>query len=98
MFLSRKGQKNNMGQKIHPLGFRLGISKDWQSKWFANKNVYSDLVVEDFKIRKFLNDKLSQAGLKAIEIERTENEVSITLKVSKPGMVIGRGGTGVEEM
>lgn len=87
-----------MGQKIHPTGYRLGITKDWSSKWYASKATYADLVLEDIKIRKFLKEKLEAAGLKVIEIERTENEVSIILKVSKPGMVIGKGGTGVEEL
>jgi small subunit ribosomal protein S3 len=87
-----------MGQKINPIGYRLGISKDWISKWYASKANYADLALEDIKIRKFLREKLEQAGLKVIEIERTENEVSIILKVSKPGMVIGKGGTGVEEL
>lgn len=87
-----------MGQKINPTGYRLGITKDWPSKWYASKNAYADLALEDVKIRKFLREKLEAAGLKVIEIERTENEVSIILKVSKPGMVIGKGGTGVEEL
>lgn len=87
-----------MGQKINPIGYRLGITKDWSSRWYANKTNYADLVLEDIKIRKFLKEKLDQAGLKVIEIERTENEISIVLKVSKPGMVIGKGGTGVEEL
>jgi len=87
-----------MGQKINPIGYRLGISKDWISKWYASKSTYADLALEDIKIRKYLREKLEQAGLKVIEIERTENEISIILKVSKPGMVIGKGGTGVEEL
>jgi small subunit ribosomal protein S3 len=85
-----------MGQKIHPIGFRLGISKDWNSRWFADKTGYAQKAFEDLKIRKFLTDKLSQAGLKVVEIERTENEINIFIKVSKPGLVIGRGGAGVE--
>ncbi|OGC70062.1 30S ribosomal protein S3 [candidate division WWE3 bacterium RIFOXYC1_FULL_39_7] len=85
-----------MGQKIHPTGYRLGISKDWSSRWFADKSNYADKAFEDLKIRKFLTDKLSQAGLKAVEIERTENEMNIFIKVSKPGLVIGKGGAGVE--
>lgn len=87
-----------MGQKINPTGYRLGITKDWSSRWYANKASYADMALEDIKIRKFLKEKLDQAGLKVVEIERTENEVSIILKVSKPGMVIGKGGTGVEEL
>ena len=87
-----------MGQKINPLGFRLGISKDWSSRWFADKNQYADLVFEDKKIRELIESRLSIAGLKVVDIERTESEVSILIKVSKPGVVIGRGGTGVEEL
>jgi len=87
-----------MGQKINPIGFRLGITKDWSSRWFAEKEEYADLVQEDLKIRQFVEDKLSIAGIKVIDIERTESEVSVLIKVSKPGVVIGRGGTGVEEL
>lgn len=87
-----------MGQKINPVGYRVGISKNWSSRWFSSKKDYANLLIEDKKIRDYLNEKLSTAGLKNIEIERTENEVSILIKVSKPGVVIGRGGTGVEEI
>jgi small subunit ribosomal protein S3 len=87
-----------MGQKIHPIGFRLGITKDWTSKWFADKRSYGDLALEDLKIRKFLQGKFETAGLKEIDIERSVNEISITVKVSKPGLVIGKGGAGVEEV
>lgn len=87
-----------MGHKINPVGYRLGISKDWSSRWFNNKQGYADAVLEDLKIRKFLRKKLETAGLKEIEIERTENDISLTLRVSKPGVVIGRGGAGVGEI
>ncbi|GIW69541.1 MAG: 30S ribosomal protein S3 [Patescibacteria group bacterium] len=87
-----------MGQKINPIGYRLGISKDWQSRWFAPKATYADIAHEDIKIRRFLKSRLEMAGVKEIDIERTENDISITIKVSKPGVVIGRGGTGVEEI
>lgn len=87
-----------MGQKINPIGYRLGISKNWSSRWFASKKDYADLFLEDRKIRELLKDRLSLAGLKSIEIERTENEINVLLKVSKPGVVIGKGGTGVEEL
>jgi len=87
-----------MGQKINPIGYRLGISKNWSSRWFASKKDYADLVLEDRKIRELLKDRLSLAGLKSIEIERTENEINVLMKVSKPGVVIGKGGTGVEEL
>lgn len=87
-----------MGQKINPIGYRVGISKNWASRWFAPKKDYADLLLQDKKIRDLLENKLSTAGLKNVEIERTENEISILIKVSKPGVVIGRGGTGVEEL
>jgi small subunit ribosomal protein S3 len=87
-----------MGQKINPIGYRIGISKNWTSRWFASKKDYADLLLQDKKIRDLLDEKLSTAGLKNVEIERTENEISILIKVSKPGVVIGRGGTGVEEL
>ena len=87
-----------MGQKINPVGYRVGISKNWDSRWFASKKDYANLLIEDKKIRDLLSERLSSAGLKNVEIERTENEVSVLIKVSKPGVVIGRGGTGVEEI
>ncbi len=87
-----------MGQKIHPFGFRLGITKDWQSRWFMDKQSYKKYVFEDFKIRRFLEERFSTAGLKDIQIERSPNEVDITVRVSKPGIVIGRGGSGIEQV
>ena len=87
-----------MGQKIHPFGFRLGISKDWKSRWFADKKRYPDMLVEDHKIRNFLKEKQEIAGLKTIEIERSVNEIKILVKVSKPGIVIGRAGSGIESL
>lgn len=76
----------------------MGISTDWRSRWFAGKDSYATLFLEDQKIREFLKEKFAQAGLKSIEIERSVNDVNITVKVSKPGLVIGRGGAGVEEV
>lgn len=87
-----------MGQKIHPFGFRLGITKDWKSRWTANKQDLPDLIFEDYQIRQFLRDRLDIAGLKTIEIERSVNEINITVKVSKPGIVIGRSGAGIEAL
>ncbi len=87
-----------MGQKINPFGYRLGISKDWRSKWFAGKKDYADLVLEDQKIRDYLKESLSTAGLKEIIIERSVNEINITLKVSRPGLVIGRKGSGIQQL
>lgn len=85
-----------MGHKINPTGFRMGITEDWRSKWYADKKQYSKNVLEDFKIRKYLGEKLTGAGLKVVEIERSVNELTVTVKVSKPGVVIGRGGAGAE--
>lgn len=87
-----------MGQKINPTGFRIGITKDWYSRWFADKKSYADLALEDMRIRKFLKEKFDLAGLKEVIIERSVNEISIIVRVSKPGLVIGRGGSGVEEV
>lgn len=85
-----------MGHKINPIGFRIGITKDWTSRWFADKKSYAANLLEDAKIREFLKVKFEQAGLKSIEIERSVNEINIVVKVSKPGIVIGKGGAGVE--
>lgn len=86
-----------MGQKVHPKGLRVGIIKDWDSKWYANKD-YADLLHEDYKIRKYIKNKLYQAGISLIEIERAANRVKISISTAKPGIVIGRGGTEVEAL
>lgn len=87
-----------MGQKIHPYGFRVGITKNWKSRWTADKSRFGDLLVEDKKIRDYIKERLSTAGLESVHIERSLNEVSVVIKVSKPGLVIGKGGSGVEEL
>ena len=87
-----------MGQKVNPHGLRVGIIKDWDSKWYANKKDFAELLVEDNKIRKFIKNKLYAAGISKIEIERAANKVKVSVYTSKPGMVIGRGGIGVEEL
>lgn len=87
-----------MGQKIHPYGFRLGITENWKSRWTADKRTFGKLLIEDYKIRAYLEKALSTAGLESVHIERSTNEVNITVKVSKPGVVIGRGGAGVEDL
>jgi small subunit ribosomal protein S3 len=87
-----------VGQKIHPMGFRVGISKNWKSNWFASKELYGDYILLDKKIRDYLQEKLMRAGLESIEIDRSINDISVKVNVSKPGMVIGRGGTGAEEV
>ena len=87
-----------MGQKVHPTGVRVGIIKDWNSKWYADSKNFADYLVEDQKIRKFLKKKLYQAGISKIEIERTDKAVKVNLYTAKPGIVIGKGGAGVESV
>lgn len=85
-----------MGQKINPIGLRIGIIKDWQGRWFARKKDYSGLVLEDLKIRKFVKQRLYASGVASIEIERAAQRVKVTINTARPGMVIGRQGTEVE--
>ncbi len=85
-----------MGQKVDPRVLRLGINRDWNARWFANKKQFSGLLLEDVKIRRFVKKKLLQAGVSTIHIERTVNRVKVTIHTAKPGIVIGRGGTEVE--
>ena len=87
-----------MGQKVNPHGLRVGIIKDWDSKWYANKKDFSDLLIEDNKIREYIKTKLYAAGIAKVEIERAANRVKLSISTGKPGMVIGRGGVGVEEL
>lgn len=86
-----------MGQKINPTGLRVGIIKDWESKWYADKD-YSTLLHEDIKIREYLDDKLASASVSSVDIERAANRVNITIHTGKPGMVIGKGGSEVEKL
>ncbi|NLP37169.1 MAG: 30S ribosomal protein S3 [Firmicutes bacterium] len=86
-----------MGQKVSPVGFRIGVIKDWDAKWYADKN-YTDLLLEDMKIRKEIAKQLDNAGVSRVEIERAANRVRITIHTAKPGVVIGKGGAGVEEL
>ena len=87
-----------MGQKVNPKGFRVGVIKDWDSKWFADKKDFSDLLVEDYNIRKIVKKEVYDAGIADIEIERAVNNLKVTVFAGKPGMVIGKGGSGVEEL
>ncbi len=87
-----------MGHKINPLVYRLGQAYTWNSRWYASPKNYSDFLMEDRKIRKALTKKLRNFGLSRIEIERSINKIDIILYVSRPGMVIGRGGEGIEEL
>jgi len=86
-----------MGQKVHPYGFRLGVTKPWKSRWYARKN-YPDLIQEDRKIRKIIRNQLAAAGIADIEVERKSNQVEVTIFTAKPGMVVGRGGKNIEEL
>lgn len=88
-----------MGNKTHPIGFRLGIIKDWQARWFASKqSEYRALVIEDLKIRNTIASEYPDAGISRVDIERTSNDLIITVHTARPGIVIGRGGQKVEEL
>ena len=87
-----------MGQKVNPHGLRVGIIKDWDSKWFADKKTFNEYLVEDNSIREYIKKTLFIAGVSKIEIERAANRIKVTVHTAKPGMVIGRGGSGVEEL
>lgn len=87
-----------MGQKVNPTGFRLGSYLNWKSLWYADDSKYSQHVLSDFKLRKYLNQKLKNAGVVEISIERSISALKITLYVSRPGVVIGRGGANLEEV
>lgn len=86
-----------MGQKVNPHGIRLGIVKNWDAKWYADKD-FADNLHEDIKIRDYLKKSLMQAGVSRIETERSKNRLKITIHTAKPGMVIGRGGAGIEQI
>ncbi|MEC2057952.1 30S ribosomal protein S3 [Peribacillus psychrosaccharolyticus] len=86
-----------MGQKINPIGLRVGIIRDWESKWYADKD-YAVLLHEDLKIRKYIAKRLSEASVSKVEIERAANRVNVSVHTAKPGMVIGKGGTEVEAL
>ena len=85
-----------MGQKVNPHGLRVGIIKDWDSKWYADKN-FADYLVEDYKIRQFVKKKLYSAGISKIEIERASERIKVRIYTAKPGLVIGKGGAGIEK-
>jgi small subunit ribosomal protein S3 len=91
-----------MGQKVNPIGFRTGITEDWKSKWYAPKSAYGDFLVEDWKVRKHLDAKLNRrppfAAVSEILIERTREEVTVTIKTARPGLVIGPKGAEVDKL
>lgn len=87
-----------MGQKVHPKGLRIGIVKEWDTRWYANKQNFSALLVEDVKIRKFVKKTLYNSGVSRIEIERAANRIKVTVHTAKPGMVIGKQGQGIADL
>src|SRR3989344_6121686 len=86
-----------MGQKTNPIGFRVGVSRTWSSRWFAKKD-YTKLLHEDLKLRKYLKEKLFSAGISKIEIERTANKVTVNVFSSRPGLIIGKKGSGIDQL
>lgn len=87
-----------MGQKVHPYGLRLGVIRDWQGRWYANKREYADLLHEDLRIREHVKDRFFTAGISRVEIERAANRVKLIIHAARPGMVIGRGGQEVDRL
>lgn len=87
-----------MGQKVSPHGLRVGIIKDWSSKWYANKQNFADYLAEDNKIRKYLKNTLKSAGISSINIERKGTDVKVNVMAAKPGMIIGKGGSAIDEL
>ncbi len=87
-----------MGQKVHPIGIRLGITRDWSSKWYADSKNYPDYVFADFQVRKFLKEKLKEASVSKIQIERPAKKANITIHTARPGIVIGKKGEDIEKL
>ena len=87
-----------MGQKVNPHGLRVGVIKDWDAKWYADKKNFADNLIEDDKIRKFVKKELFSAGISKVEIERTTKRVKLNIHTAKPGVVIGKGGAGIEAL
>lgn len=87
-----------MGQKVNPHGLRIGIIKDWDTKWYAGDKNFSEFLVEDVKVRNYIKKKLYIAGISRIEIERAANKLKVNVHTAKPGLVIGKGGAGIEDL
>jgi small subunit ribosomal protein S3 len=87
-----------MGQKVNPHGLRVGIIKDWDSRWFVKDEVFGDTLVSDFKLRKYLKEKLQQAGVPKIEIERDNSRIRVIIHCAKPGIIIGKGGAEIDKL
>lgn len=86
-----------MGQKVNPVGLRIGVIRDWESRWYAGKD-YADLLHEDLKVREYITKRLKDSSVSKVEIERAANRLNVTIHTAKPGMVIGKGGTEVEAL
>ncbi len=87
-----------MGQKIHPVGFRLGITQEHRSRWFADSKQYPELLQEDYTIREFIRKELHNAGISKVRIERKADQIDLEVQTARPGVVVGRGGTGIESL
>ena len=87
-----------MGQKVHPLGFRLRITQNHRSSWFADKKAYPAILEEDFKIRSYIKNEFSSAGISKIEIERRSEQVELKIHTSRPGIIVGRSGSGIDKI
>lgn len=87
-----------MGQKIHPIGFRLGITQEHRSRWYADSDRYPELLQEDYRIRTFINKQLANAGIAEVRIERKADQVELQIRTARPGVVVGKGGQGIEEL
>ena len=84
--------------KVHPIGFRIGVNKNWKSRWYANKHDYADILLNDIKLREHINKKLKSAGVASVIIKRPMNKVLIEINVARPGVVIGKGGSAITEL
>ena len=87
-----------MGQKVHPIGIRLGITRDWASKWYADSKQFPEYVIQDFRVREFLKKKLKEASVSRIQIERPARKAIITIHTARPGIVIGKKGEDIEKL
>ena len=87
-----------MGRKVHPIGFRLGVIRNWDTRWFAEGSEYGDLLLEDHKVRKMIRSEMKNAAISQVEIERFPKQVSVTIHTAKPGIIIGRKGAGVDAL
>lgn len=87
-----------MGQKVNPIGYRLGVNKDWDSKWYANKKEFGTKLIQDIRIREYLSENLKDAGIASVTIERKKDRTEVNIYTAKPGVIIGRGGEDIEKL